>query len=107
IEQQAKDLTVSIEASDQKATVAKEEAGLAKSATEALDLITKETAGKMVDVEQMAADAKTNASNALADAQTALDRSNTAIGDASAAKGSASDAVTKANEAKNAANVLS
>src|SRR5699024_1323673 len=37
---------------------AKEEAGLAKSATEALELITKETADKMVDVEQIVADAE-------------------------------------------------
>src|SRR5699024_1601364 len=99
LETEAEGLAADIVASDQKATAAKEEAGLAKSATEALDLITKETAGKMVDVEQIAADAKTDAIDALAKARESATNSSGALALAGQAATDAQTAITTAGSA--------
>src|SRR5699024_9063608 len=121
LETEAKGSAADIVASDQSAAEAKEEAGLAKSATEALDLITKETAGKMVDVEQIAADAKASASSALSeaseaktqagqafiDAKTAIGNAVTAQTDAQTAMSDAQSALSKASSAESSVSTLS
>lgn len=107
VAEEAEKLANDITEAQQSADDAKRDAGLALTASEALEIITQETASQLSDTRGLLATVESNASEALSQASGAITQAGQAVLDAQTAMGDAQSALSKASGVESTVSTLS
>lgn len=107
VAEEAEKLANDITEAQQSADDAKRDAGLALTASEALEIITQETASQLSDTRGLLATVESNASEARAKADSAVTQAGQAVSNAQTAMGDAQSALSKASDAESTVSTLS